>query len=1643
MNRESRSEAGFALIIALLALMLLTFLGLTLAMTTSTELQIATNYRWGQQALYNAEAGLDVARAILVRVGDGQLVLPDARAVTWDPSLTTAPAGPSPTARFMANRNFEGAPCDHWGNATGFGQVLVDPNNAANPLENVNQIFGQRLERRIHGLDPARAVRHGRPVPGQPGGREHHGHLRRHGALRHRPRRVPARQPRHPAPGERGLGEGGLRSEQARDDRHRLLRLRRLTEPAMNKVAETRLSGGGPVMSTWRRLIGRRPYALALAGGMLALLAGDRAHLAPPPGVGIDPFEVLDQQVRNNVLIVLDTSGSMKWPSDRDDWTLGADDPASRMAQAKAAIRAVVQTNQNRVNFGLVSYNIANLSKTINRGQNFEGDGRIDGPFIYVSADANAAPFYTPHTSNDDPATGGGENEACAAVDGFFCRPSNTFANYDGINSGDVWRSFMNRASTAFADPPTAADTKYDDPYPAGCTPGGGVLAPVNLTVPAAMRCRYYMQSRLLRNGTRYTWNRTSNNVTTRMTAQVAIPGGCPLPPAGLLGHSFPAPCYQLVDQATGNVSTFYYSSAIYENQAGNSCGGGALIASVAECNANNAALVLAKMDPELPVLPSGALNGVPVAPGNPTFDYADGHFDGDQTPDVGLRADQSTPLGGTLDFIRTVNPQAFPAGPVVASQRNFVILVTDGDDTCSDPGNLDHSAVLAGEAAERLYNNFNPNTGTGDFRHWAETFVVGFASAVNPARVNVIAQAGSGRNINNGAATPAAALAGAPCAPGANCRDAFFASNTQQLIDILNAALEQASNTGFFSATPSVFTSIPEYANTVPASPQFPAGFDVMDPDSRYVANATRAYRATFEAGTFRGKVTGFDSAGAMVGWEAGQRLIDPDRTSSDLATVDHTFAGLQGPMANVPAPAAGQPPGGFVNHIQRRIFTTRQNGRRLANISPNPSAADDLDGTTICSPAPCRLNLWPPDPTVAPGGPAYNNYTTPGSLDSRLFRKADGTQMTIADLTAAPWRACLGTAPAGHPCLSLTPAVRLAAAQKEMREMVLAFTAGAEPRRDNALNPVRDGTGQIVYRRRPFLLSESTIGTPSLVTQPLNITPTVHTPEYLLYRDGPRDNSGDAGANSEFFIRKGLGLRHPDRDGNEQPAGTQVRDALKPSMSMILVPSNDMLHAFRAGPCPGNVARCGNGALKERGSEELWAFVPHDLLPNLKDRMKAQTRQDHTYMISASLRTADVFVPGAGTLTINGKTYVTTGRWRRLLLFGRGMGGKYLTAMDITAIGSLTSPVLQTQLPAVIWNRGNPDTVDGLPGSSPQNGSPLDNTLYLDMGMTWSTPAVARVNPAFNAGREFVAYVGSGYSTIDDREGTRFYTLDPLNGDIVASDDVGDGNQTAFQNALVANPVIYAPERLVAGLDLPHPASPINEAAYIGDIHGRLWRFDSNDPGTRQLFRNLGPDQPMGVGPALLNLGAAHVFVETGADARVPAPAGGFRMFGFRDDGPPYPAGIPIPPLPAPEFGLSFPPPPAGKGDYRGTVQPLTAFDGPPGGPGTGVVFFTGTRFNPVAAGRCVSSFDTIIFGLIAETGGTAYATTEYEDAKAIGLPRPPRPPGPGDPPPFDQGTAPQGQEPEPPDPGTPSPGTKAVVKTISTRPASTVCR
>jgi hypothetical protein len=142
--RQGSSEAGFALILAILSLMLLTFLGLTLATTTSTELQIATNFRWSQQALANAQAGIEAAKMILGTVPTGTDwtgVVPPLRGGSWAPTSVAATSSPAGTGR-----DYERFKCKDRsvtaGQGIGYGLVL---NMGGTRYENVSNYMGQPI----------------------------------------------------------------------------------------------------------------------------------------------------------------------------------------------------------------------------------------------------------------------------------------------------------------------------------------------------------------------------------------------------------------------------------------------------------------------------------------------------------------------------------------------------------------------------------------------------------------------------------------------------------------------------------------------------------------------------------------------------------------------------------------------------------------------------------------------------------------------------------------------------------------------------------------------------------------------------------------------------------------------------------------------------------------------------------------------------------------------------------------------------------------------------------------------------------------------------------------------------------------------------------------------------------------------------------------------------------------------------------------------------------------------------------------------------------------------------------------------------------------------------------------------------------
>lgn len=140
-------QRGFALILAILALMLLTFLGLTLATTTSSELQIATNYRWSQQAYYNAEAGIEAAKVLLRGIPNNwstvlptprQNAIPAAQPNGWASNLAAPKCTGAACGNFAGSvRNYEGIDCDSR-NGMGYGVVLLGNENVTQYQANPN-----------------------------------------------------------------------------------------------------------------------------------------------------------------------------------------------------------------------------------------------------------------------------------------------------------------------------------------------------------------------------------------------------------------------------------------------------------------------------------------------------------------------------------------------------------------------------------------------------------------------------------------------------------------------------------------------------------------------------------------------------------------------------------------------------------------------------------------------------------------------------------------------------------------------------------------------------------------------------------------------------------------------------------------------------------------------------------------------------------------------------------------------------------------------------------------------------------------------------------------------------------------------------------------------------------------------------------------------------------------------------------------------------------------------------------------------------------------------------------------------------------------------------------------------------------------
>jgi hypothetical protein len=324
---------------------------------------------------------------------------------------------------------------------------------------------------------------------------------------------------------------------------------------------------------------------------------------------------------------------------------------------------------------------------------------------------------------------------------------------------------------------------------------------------------------------------------------------------------------------------------------------------------------------------------------------------------------------------------------------------------------------------------------------------------------------------------------------------------------------------------------------------------------------------------------------------------------------------------------------------------------------------------------------------------------------------------------------------------------------------------------------------------------------------------------------------------------------------------------DENKGRRALIFVGANDgMLHALDA-----------------RTGVEAWAFIPYNLLPKLRALRSGQSLDAFKYFVDSSPKVADVKIGGV---------------WKTYLFVGQGPGGTYYNTFDVTLPGIAdTVSATSTSTDQLISYFSNPSRIEwkwSFPRNSEFDHLGLEATPYGDIaatasavektvGETWSDPAIGQI---VSETGPYTMIVGSGFlkrsvelqsNRGGARAGRSFYVIDVETGDVLASRDVGadtageedDDCRSAndcrrIKNALQMDPVATGPSD-----------SRFVNQAYIGDLDGRVWRFEFQFSGTTVSMPapvNLygaGASHPLFASMAYVDvLGKKYLFVGTGSD-------------------------------------------------------------------------------------------------------------------------------------------------------------------------------
>jgi type IV pilus assembly protein PilY1 len=311
------------------------------------------------------------------------------------------------------------------------------------------------------------------------------------------------------------------------------------------------------------------------------------------------------------------------------------------------------------------------------------------------------------------------------------------------------------------------------------------------------------------------------------------------------------------------------------------------------------------------------------------------------------------------------------------------------------------------------------------------------------------------------------------------------------------------------------------------------------------------------------------------------------------------------------------------------------------------------------------------------------------------------------------------------------------------------------------------RGGLGEVLMNRSSTRKIYTYMGTNVELTHGSNefsLSNTLVTPEELGL------GVGDTAARDKL-IKFVHGLDAYDDNGNGETGEKRdwILGAFLHSRPLILHYGTDQSVIF-AGSNDGALH-----AFDDASGEELWAFVPRNLLSKLQ-----ALHQD----------VLEPFVDGSP------KAYLSTDGNKKILIFGQRRGGDRYIALDVS--DRLT--------PKFLWEI-NPST-DG----------------FSELAQTWSSPQIGKVK--LGSETKWVAFITGGF---DDNQDNDPVTLPDSKGRAIYMIDVLTGARLWRYSYEENNAMTYSIPSDIARVDVD--GDGWIDRLYVGDMGGRLWRFDIGD--------------------------------------------------------------------------------------------------------------------------------------------------------------------------------------------------------------------